>query len=79
MPLNIDDILDPSEQLRIAQETLRGRASDYLRISLLDPALNGGPERLAAMEAEIDGIRKHIKRLEKKVPAPPDIPAPPEG
>lgn len=71
MALNIDEILNPAEQLSIARDTLRGKAADYMRLSLLDPASNGGPEYLATVEAEITNIKKRIKALEKKVPALP--------
>lgn len=65
--INMDTLLDPVDQLAIARDALRGRASDFFRLSLMDPASNGGPERMSAMEEEIRSLQAHVKRIENNV------------
>jgi hypothetical protein len=57
--------LSKQDLLLIARDTLRGRESDYYRISLLDEP--NKEARLADMEETIEEIKKEISRLERRV------------
>lgn len=61
----------------LARDLLRGRESDYYRLSLLNEPRK--EERLAELAAEIEAIRAVVAAQDEAAPQDPEVPAEGEG